>query len=100
MAAPVVQGRRQPVTTPFCAGPDSPVYIDYSDILPGDDAPDPVEPTVPAKEPPLPPAQSTVRSTNTGATGTHAALSGATGTHATLASATGTHAAHPRTSGA
>jgi len=76
------------------------VNIDYSDILPGDDAPDPVDPTVPAKEPPLPPAQSTVRSTNTGATGTHAALSGATGTHATLASATGTHAAHPRTSGA
>jgi len=66
------------------------VNIDYSDILPGDDAPEPVDPAVPAKEAPLPPAQSTVRSVNTGATGTHAALTNATGTHAAL----------PRTSGA
>jgi TonB family protein len=90
MDAPVGHGRRQPVATPFCADPDSPVNIDYSDILPGDDAPEPVDPAAPAKEPPLPPAQSTVRATSTGATGTHAELTSATGTHAAL----------PRTSGA
>ena len=90
MDAPVGHGRRQPVTTPFCAGPDSPVNIDYSNILPGDDAPEPDEPDVPGKVAPLPPAQSTVRSTNSGATGTHAALTSATGTHQAL----------PRTSGA
>src|SRR5262245_51305512 len=90
MDAPVGHGRRQPVATPICADPDSPVNIDYSDILPGDDAPDPVDPAVPAKEAPLPPAQATMRSANTGATGTHAALTNATGTHAAL----------PRTSGA
>jgi hypothetical protein len=66
------------------------VNIDYSNILPGDDAPEPDEPDVPGKVAPLPPAQSTVRSTNSGATGTHAALTSATGTHQAL----------PRTSGA
>src|SRR5262245_36554752 len=88
MDAPVGRGRLQPVATPFCAGPDSPVNIDYSNILPGDDAPD--DPDMPGKAAPLPPAQSTVRSTNTGATGTHAALTSSTGTHQAL----------PRTSGA
>src|SRR5262245_14870138 len=99
MDTPVGQGRRPPVATPFCAGPDSPVNIDYSNILPGDDAPEPVDPAVPAKKEAPPPAQAAARPANTGATGTHAAL-GATGTHAALTSATGTHAALPRSSGA
>jgi TonB family protein len=64
------------------------VNIDYSNILPGDDAPDPDNPAgkgpvSPPKPPPPAPAAST------GATGTHAALTGATGTHATLAQSAG-----------
>ena len=90
MDAPVGHGRRQPVATPFCAGPDSPVNIDYSNILPGDDAPDAPDADARGRQAPLPPAPSSVRSASTGATGTHAALSVATGTHAAL----------PRTSGA
>ena len=37
----VGHGHPVPVATHFCAGHESPVNIDYSDILPGDDAPDP-----------------------------------------------------------
>lgn len=75
--------------------------IDYTDILPGDDAPEdgkqpklrpePVVRAVPDAAPAAPVA-------STGATGTHKALSSATGTHKALGNAnetgaTGTHAA-------
>ncbi len=84
--------------------------IDYSDILPGDDAPDPVDPKAARPAAPTRP----VPATSTGATGTHAAPqstgatgkhatlppTGATGTHATLASATGTHATLASATGA
>jgi TonB family protein len=70
MDAPVGHGHRVPVATRFCAGADSEVNIDYSNILPGDDAPDPPDPEAPRPNAPPqhPPAAAT------GATGTHAAL--------------------------
>jgi len=58
------------MTTPFCAGCESPVNIDYSDILPGDDAPDLPDPGAPRPAAPSRPAPPP----STGATGTHAAL--------------------------
>jgi TonB family protein len=70
MDAPVGHGQRVPVATHFCAGADSPVNIDYSNILPGDDAPDPAEPQSPRPDPPPQAAPAAA----TGATGTHAAL--------------------------
>jgi TonB family protein len=54
------------------------VNIDYTDILPGDDAPDDKKSATPR------PAAATAAS-STSATGTHAALASATGTHAALA---------------
>jgi TonB family protein len=54
------------------------VNIDYTDILPGDDAPDDQNP---AARRPAPAAAAS----STSATGTHAALASATGTHAALA---------------
>ena len=44
MDAPVGHGHPVPVTTPICAVRESSVNIDYSDILPGDDAPDLLDP--------------------------------------------------------
>ena len=40
MDAPVGHGHLEPVATSFRAGGESRVNIDYTDILPGDDAPD------------------------------------------------------------
>jgi TonB family protein len=40
----------------FCAGTDHPVNIDYSNLLPGDDAPDSVDPNAPKANPSPPPA--------------------------------------------
>ncbi len=83
--------------------------IDYSDILPGDDAPDPVDPKAARPAAPARPVLATSTGTtgthpapqHTGATGTHAALpnTGATGKHAALPNtgATGKHAALPNT---
>ena len=70
MDTPVGHWHPVPVATHFCAGHESPVNIDYSDILPGDDAPDPPDPDAPRADPQPRPAPAT----STGATGTHAAL--------------------------
>ena len=67
---PVGRGHPVPVPTPFCADPESLVNIDYSDILPGDDAPDPANPGAQRPDPALRP----VPAASTGTTGTHAAL--------------------------
>ena len=50
--------------------------IDYSDILPGDDAPDPLDPGARSLSPPRyrPQRRSCTAAASTGATGTHAAL--------------------------
>ena len=98
MDAPVGHGHLEPVATSFRAGGESRVNIDYTDILPGDDAPDEGDEhrNRPAPVPRAAPAaasQPTAASSNgTSATGTHKALGNATGTHAAL-SATGTHPA-------
>jgi len=73
------------------------VNIDYTDILPGDDAPEEGE----GREKSPAPAVRTVAAVPaaaTAATDTQAALSSATGTHATLTNASGTHAALASTS--
>jgi len=70
MDAPVGHGHPVPVTTPIRAGRESSVNIDYSDILPGDDAPDSANPGAPRSDPPARP----VLAASTGTTGTHAAL--------------------------
>ncbi len=70
MDTPVGHGHPVPVATHFCAGHESPVNIDYSDILPGDDAPDPPDPDAPRANPQSRPAPAA----STGSTGTHAAL--------------------------
>jgi len=69
------------------------VNIDYTDILPGDDAPEDGEKPVLRPEPVVHAVPAAAPAMSTGATGTHKALGSATGAHATLASATGTHAA-------
>jgi TonB family protein len=81
MDAPVGHGHRVPSPTRFCADRDDPLNIDYSDILPGDDAPDPDVPAAPRPNSPPPAALAAA----TGATGTHAALASASGTHAAIA---------------
>ncbi len=68
----------------FCADRDDPLNIDYSDILPGDDAPDTDDPGTPRPNPP-PAAAPAAATVSTGATGTHAALTSASGMHAALA---------------
>jgi len=69
------------------------VNIDYTDILPGDDAPEDGGQPKLRPEPAVRAVPAAAPAASTGATGTHKALSSATGTHAALASATGTHAA-------
>lgn len=81
MDTPVGHGHPVPSPTCFCANWDAPLNIDYSDILPGDDAPDLDDPGAP--RPKAPPSAAPAAST--GATGTHAALSSASGTHPALA---------------
>jgi TonB family protein len=81
------------MATPICASRESRVNIDYTDILPGDDAPEDGEKPVLRPEPVVRAVPAAAPATSTGATGTHKALGSATGTHAALASATGTHAA-------
>ena len=87
MDAPVGTGHRLPAPTRFCADRDGPVNIDYSNILPGDDAPDPDDPAPRRAIPPAPPAAALAPApaASTSATGTHAALTSASGTHAALA---------------
>jgi TonB family protein len=70
MDTPVGHGHPVPVATHFCAGHESPVNIDYSDILPGDDAPDPPDPDAPRADSQPRPAPAA----STWATSTHAAL--------------------------
>jgi TonB family protein len=77
MDAPVGPGHPEPSPTRFCADQDSPVNIDYTDILPGDDAPD-------DKKSARPRPAAAAAASSTSATGTHAALTSATGTHAAL----------------
>lgn len=67
MDTPVGHGHPVPVTTPICADRKRPVNIDYSDILPGDDAPDLPDPGAPRPDPQPRPAQAA-------STGAHAAL--------------------------
>jgi TonB family protein len=61
------------VTTRFCADLNSPVNIDYTDFLPGDDAPDDANPGRPRREAASRP-EAALPAAATGATGTHAAL--------------------------
>ncbi len=95
--APVGHGHQGPVTTLFCAGSESRVNIDYTDILPGDDAPEEGDGDKKRPEPAVRVVPAAVPAASTGATGTHSTLS-ATGTHKSLGaaastSATGTHPA-------
>jgi TonB family protein len=69
MGTTVGLGQRVPLPMHICAGSDHPVNIDYSNLLPGDDAPDPADPKAPQGNPAAPPANA---ATN-GAAGTHAA---------------------------
>ena len=48
--------------------------IDYSDLQPGDDAPDPMDPAAPKPVPAVKPVAAPAPAASTGATGTHAAL--------------------------
>jgi TonB family protein len=50
------------------------VNIDYSDLQPGDDAPDPMDPAAPKPVPAVKPVAAPAPTASTGATGTHAAL--------------------------
>lgn len=84
MDAPVGHGHLEPMATPFCAGRESRVNIDYTDILPGDDAPDEGENARPRHVQPARAVPAAAAAASTGATGTHAALTSATGTHAAL----------------
>lgn len=81
MDAPVGEGHALPPPVRFCADRGGPVNIDYTDILPGDDAPEDKASGAARPTPPPPPAQSS----STSATGTHAALTSASGTYAALA---------------
>src|SRR5262245_7818768 len=69
MDTTVGHGQRLPVPMHFCAGSDDPVNIAYTNLLPGDDAPD-------ADKPAAPPPKSAPPSANAathGATGAQAA---------------------------
>jgi protein TonB len=62
------------VTTPFCADRESRVNIDYTDILPGDDAPDEGKRANLRPETAVRAVPAAAAPASTGATGTHAAL--------------------------